>query len=40
MHFRSRGRNDHTVNVRSRNETAYSNFRALECLSEPNEEKE
>jgi len=35
MHFRSRERNDHTVNVR-----AYSNFRALERLSEPNEEKE
>ena len=29
-----------TVNVHSRNETAYSNFRALERLSEPNEEKE
>ena len=50
MHFRSRERNDHSecsfpgTNVwtfRSRNETAYSiNFRALERLCEPNEEKE
>jgi len=50
MHFRSRERNDHIVDdsfpgtnvwtFRSRNETAYSNFRALERLSEPNEEKE
>ena len=53
MHFRSQERNDHTVNVRSRERTCarfvpgtklpiyiYSNFRALERLSEPNEEKE
>ena len=52
MHFRSRERNDHSEYVRSRerstnvwtfrsrNETAYSNFRALERLSEPNEEKD
>jgi len=33
MHFRSRERNDQS-------EYAYSNFRALERLSEPNEEKE
>ena len=49
MHFRSRERNDQLLcsfpgtnmwTFRSRNETAYSNFRALERLSEPNEEKE
>ena len=40
MHFRPRERNDHSEYVRSRNETAYSNFRALERLSEPNEEKD
>ena len=51
MHFRSRERNDHTVNVRSRERKcgrfvpgtklpSPSNFRALERLSELNEEKE